>query len=183
MRSRVLGLVILAACGGDSEGEPTLTSHDGVYTVDTWTQNSISCDAEGPSIADSLPPHFFIKNETFFGGFINLNVCPSIDECTADAQDDATLHIGQWGFRRGNDLDGWIDDSSFAFTSQDICQATRVQSALTFTGTTLRLEERSRFGTFAPTSGDCADDDAFDATVASPCEEFEVVTATFVAAF
>src|SRR5688572_25542456 len=103
----VVGLAILAACGGGGDAGG-LTSHDGIYTIDTWTRNTAGCDAEGASVAERLPPHFFVKNEHFFGEtFINLNLCPSVEECTADAQDDETLHIGQWGFQIGNDVDGW----------------------------------------------------------------------------
>src|SRR5687768_947948 len=126
MRSRFLGLTILAACGGGNDG---LTAHEGVYAVATWTSNPTACDAEGPSIAEIQDPFFFIKSESFFGEqFINVNACPTVGECQADARDDDTLHIGQWGFQSGSDADGWSDDSAFAFDVQGTCEATRVRT-------------------------------------------------------
>ena len=181
MRASLLALTILAACGGNDG----LTSHEGVYAIATWTSNPSSCDAEGPSIADIQDPFFFIKSESFLGEeFINVNVCPTAEQCAADARDDSTLHIGQWGFQSGSDGAGWTDDSAFAIEVQGTCNATRVQTTMTFTGTSVRIEERTSSGTFAPdATGDCPDDQAAAATASAPCETFEVVTADFELAF
>ena len=181
MRASILALTILVACGG-SDG---LTSHEGVYAVATWTSNPSGCDAEGPSIAELQDPFFFIKSENVFGEeFINVNVCPTAEACAADARDDSTLHIGQWGFQSGDDGSGWTDDSAFAFDVDGTCQATRVQTRMTFDGTSVTIEERTSRGTFAPdATGECGDDAAAAATANSPCETLEVVTADFELAF
>jgi hypothetical protein len=132
-----------------------------------------------------MDPNFFIKSESFFGEqFVNVNVCPSVGECQADASDDGTLHIEQWGFQAGSDSDGWSDDSAFAFDVQGTCEATRVRTRMTFADTLVTIEERTSRGTFAPSpNGECPDDAALAATDASPCETLEVVTADFETTF
>lgn len=175
-------VLALAACGG-GDGIDGLTGKTGVYTVDTWTRNLVACDVEGSSIAANQDPHFFIKSEDFLGEqFINVNLCPSVNQCLTDARDNETLHIGQWGFQVGSDTSGWTDDSAFAIVVAGTCEATRVQTVMTFAGATVRIEERTSEGMFSPSpNNECPDADAAIATASSPCKELDVVTATFAA--
>ncbi|MEO8703209.1 MAG: hypothetical protein ABI867_24395 [Kofleriaceae bacterium] len=176
--------VSLLACGGDGD---TITDLEGVYTVATHTQNLTSCDAEGASVTANSPPNLFVKSENFLGQkFVNVNECESVGECQTLAADDSTLHIGQFGFETGSDSAGWTNTSAFAsnFAGED-CEATRTAASLTDEGGAIRIEARVSHATFAPGSGSdaCPDEAALAATADAPCEQLEVLTATFTADF
>jgi hypothetical protein len=176
MRSSLLCLALAACGGGDS-----LTALEGVYTVSAWTRNDTACDVEGPSVLEINDPNLYIKNESFFGQeFVNVVPCASLGECQADAGDDDTLHLGQWGFQTGSDSAGWTDTSAFAFAIDGNCEATRSETTMTSDGDTIRIEDRSSRGNFAPdAAGECSEEGALAATEGQPCVTLEVVTATF----
>jgi hypothetical protein len=184
MKLASLGLALaLLGCGGSDDA---ITDLEGVYTIDTHTLNLAGCDAEGDSVLAQRSPNLFIKSENFLGEkFVNVNECESVAECSADASDDSTLHIGQWGFQDGSDAAGWVSTSAFASKVGDECQATRFESKLVDEGGSVRIEERTSHATFAPGGGsdECPDDAALTASATAPCEQLEVVTATFTVEF
>jgi len=181
MRTSLALTIVLVGCGGGG----SLTDNEGVYTLATWTDNTGSCDAEGPSVLDIQEPNVFIKNENFLGSvFVNVNPCPDLATCQAEASDDETIHIGNWAFETGSDSGGWASESAFAFSFDGECQATRLVATLTFSGDSLRIEDRRQEGTFpADANDECSDAEAETATVGQPCIGLEVVTATFTADF
>ena len=181
MRTSLALIIVLVGCGGGS----SLTDNEGVYTLATWTDNMESCDAEGRSILDIQEPNLFIKNENFLGSvFVNVNPCPDLGTCQAEASDDETIHLGNWAFESGSDSGGWTSQSAFGFSVDGECQATRLVATLTFTGDSLRIEDRRQEGTFpADANDECSEAEAEAATAGQPCIALEVVTAAFTAGF
>src|SRR5690349_830109 len=103
MRISLLCVLTVAACGGGGGG----SSKEGIYMIDTWTRNATACDAEGPSVATTHDPFFYLKNENFLGTeFVNLNNCKDSAECKMLANDKDTIHIGEFGFDMGSDSSG-----------------------------------------------------------------------------
>jgi hypothetical protein len=111
---RSLGLLIfplLLSCGGGDGG----TALEGVYEINSWSENPDACDAEGPSV---LPhpfgtTHFYVKNENFFGqSFINVVGCEGVADCQEEAID-TTFDLSFFGpLYSGNDDTGWRNDDS-----------------------------------------------------------------------
>src|SRR5258706_13099176 len=102
MRFLPLALAALAACGG------ALTDLEGVYTIDTWTNNTTSCAAEGPSVlATQSDKALFIKEQNFLGTkFINGVKCKDVAECQSKSKMD-TIFLDGWSFESGSDSSGW----------------------------------------------------------------------------
>ena len=183
MRITLLGLLLIGCGGGGGGG----TSFEGIFMVDTWTQNRMSCDVEGASVATSHEPLFYVKNESFLGqGFVNVNGCDDATICKTDANDEDTIHIGSFTFEEGSDSNGWTTRSAFAFDVQGQCQGGVTDTKMSITKTTIRIEQRHVEAVpFPPSSGedDCPDDKVETAAMGQPCDELEVVTATFMQSF
>lgn len=179
MRFTCLLLMGTMACGGGGGG----TSFEGVYAVATWTRNPTSCAAEGPSVAATNPKFFYVKNESLLGTeFVNVNGCGDVAACKTEANDEDTIHLGNFAFEKGSDSGGWTTRSAFAFEVQGQCQGGVTESILTISSTGFRIEEKHFEATpFPPSSGEdeCPDAKVEEAAKNAPCDEFEVVTATF----
>jgi hypothetical protein len=184
MRITLLGLFLLIGCGGGSGGG---TSFEGIFKVDTWTQNRMTCDAEGPSVATMHEPLFYVKNENFLGQtFVNVNSCVDVATCKSEANDKDTIHIGSFGFEEGSDGSGWTTHSAFAFEVQGSCDGSVTDTKMSITKTTIRIEQRRVDALpFPPSTGEdeCPEDKVEMAAQGQPCKELEVVTATFDQSF
>lgn len=180
MRISWLGLLLIG-CGGGSSGG---TSFEGIYRVDTWTQNLMACDAEGPSVASTREPLFYVKNENFLGQrFVNVNGCDDVTICSTDANDEDTIHIGSFAFEEGSDSGGWSTRSAFAFDVQGQCQGGVTETKMTISKTSFRIEQKHFEAVpFPPVAGEdeCPDDKVEAAIAGQPCDELEIVTATFM---
>lgn len=173
--------LILAGCGGGSGGG---TAFEGIYRVDTWTENPMACDAEGPSVAAIHDPFFYVKNESFLGqGFVNVKDCGDIATCSDEANDPDTIHIGSFGFDAGSDSAGWSAHSAVAFAFQGQCEGGVTDTTLMITKTGFRIERRHVEAVpFPPDTGaedECPDAKVEQAAAGQPCDELEVVTASF----
>ena len=179
MRISLVGLFLIG-CGGGSSGG---TSFEGIYRVDTWTDNNTAC-VEGPSVAQGRDPFFYVKNESFLGArFVNVKDCNDIATCTTEANEEGTIHIGSFGFDEGSDAAGWTTHSAFAFDVQGQCKGGVTDATLTISKTGFRIESRHVEAVpFPPVSGedDCPDEKVEQAAEGQPCTELEVLTATFV---
>lgn len=179
MRITLLGLFLIG-CGGGSGG----TSFEGIYRVETWTDNLTGCAAEGPSVTQGRDPLFYTKNEDFFGEtFVNVKSCEDIATCKAEANDGDTIHIGMFGFEQGSDSAGWTTHSAFAFSVQGQCEGGVTDSKLTITATSFRIEAKHVEAVpFPAGTGDdeCPDEKVEQAAAGQPCDGLEVVTATFM---
>ena len=140
MRITLLGLFLIGCGGGDGGG----TSFEGIYRVDTWTDNTTGCAAEGPSVAMMNDPLHYVKNENVFGStFVNVKSCDDIATCTTEANDADTIHIGSFGFDEGSDSAGWTTHDAFSFSTNGQCDGGGVTDAkLTISATSLRIESK-----------------------------------------
>jgi hypothetical protein len=157
-----------------------------VYTIDTHTENLDGCDVPGDSVLAGRAPNLFIKSESFLGEqFVNVNECESVADCQALARDASTIHLGQFGFQDGSDAAGWTSASASSSEVGAECQATRFDSKLLDEGGAIRIEARISHATYATgaASDPCPDDQALAATASAPCDQLEVVTATFTDSF
>ncbi len=99
-------------CGGD---EGVSTSLEGVYEINTWTENPDGCDAEGPSVLPNSfgTTHFYVKNENFFGqSYVGVVACDGVAACQVKAEE---VFIDLFFFGPlvlGNDDEGWRNDDS-----------------------------------------------------------------------
>jgi hypothetical protein len=174
-------LPLLAACGGDMSG---LT---GIYDINTWTENTTACDSEGPPKEFVSETALYIKEENFFGSFLNVVPCADIADCETMAGDDDTIHLGNWGFTEGNDDDGWTETSAYAFqdfNDPTLCDATGTDTIMTTPAEgTIRIEVRTSHAEDYPATGPnddpCPDEAAEAAVAGQPCDSYEVVSATF----
>ena len=184
MRITLLGLTLLIGCGGGDGGG---TSFQGIFKVDTWTQNRMSCDVEGASVATTHEPLFYVKNESFLGqSFVNVNGCVDLATCKTEANDKDTIHIGSFAFEEGSDKSGWSTRSAFAFDVQGMCEGGVTDTKMTITKTTIRIEQRHVEAIpFPPSTGEdeCPDAKVEMAAMGQPCDELEVVTASFMQSF
>lgn len=181
---RNIWLLLLIGCGGGGGGG---TSFEGIYKVDTWTENRMSCDAEGASTAMNHEPLFYVKNESFLGAsFVNVNGCVDLATCKTEANDKDTIHIGSFAFEEGSDGNGWTSRSAFAFDVQGQCEGGVTDTKLTIMKTGFRIEQRHVEAVpFPPVAGDdeCPDAKVEEAAMGQPCDELEVVTASFMSDF
>jgi hypothetical protein len=177
-------LVLLSACGGGD-----MTGLQGIYVINTWTENPTACDVEGASVLGGETA-LYIKEENFLGEkFVNVVPCTDIPDCESMAGDSDTIHLGNWGFQEGSDEGGWTNSWGSAFDDFDDptqCDGTRHDDVLTAPAAGgIRLDARTSAEVLFPKpSGvtDCFDleDDAVLAEVeGAACAELEVLTATF----
>jgi hypothetical protein len=176
---------LLLACGGD------MTGLQGIYTIDSWTHNDTACDVEGDSILESKgQTALYVKVETFITAkFVNVVPCTDTAECEEMAGDSDTIHLGQWGFDEGSDGNGWRNVWYSAFEDFDDdtqCDGTRHEDQLLEPADgSLRVETRSsQTVQFAKPGGisdcfDIEDNDLEDLVGEPPCNELEVLAATF----
>lgn len=168
---------VLSACGESD------TALEGIYSIATWTDNQMGCDAEGPAAfqADNYS-HFFIRHEAFLGErFVTMPLCSTLDECRTTAADSDTLYFGNYGFETGNDDDGWVGVRGFLAGAE----CTGELDMLTLTGTSeasVRIERQTKSVSNVPKDGDgdCDFDAAEDQAVPQPCERLEVLTGTYL---
>ena len=100
-RARVsLASVRVVACGdGD---DPLDSALRGIYAIDTWTENTMGCGAEGPStLAAETDRLFDVEGVALFGQqFINANRCVDLATCQAEVADDTITSAAAGRSRR-----------------------------------------------------------------------------------
>lgn len=170
----------LAACGGG-----IATDLEGIYTIETWTDNPVGCASEGPTILPSQPEAmFFVRAESYFGtDFVNVDLCADPTACEAAAAS-AAIEFDGWAFDRGSDADGWRGGQATAGGDGTTCTGSASDDTLTATAAgAVRIESRRRVSRpFSPDAdGLCSTDDAIAAASGEPCAELAVVTARRVA--
>ena len=182
MRATILAVIAASAigCGGDGLS----TDFEGTYTIATWTENSTSCDAEGPSIqAQQSDTAFYIEPASFFGqDFINGVRCTDLADCQM-MQADSTIYFNGWTFDDGSDAQGWTGATVFAGTSGSECTGQYIKHTLTGPAAgSVRIESRTQMTAPFPTDKDgfCDTKDAEVAAQGMPCVKLEVVTGTLV---
>src|SRR5882762_3131982 len=135
----LLVAIAIAGCGGP------LTDLEGVYTMDTWTDNPTSCAAEGPSVLSTMQDKaLFIKEQNFLGQkFVNGVKCKDVAECQSKAKQD-TIFLDGWAFENGSDSSGWTGTTVFA-SGSDTCTGTVTDHVMTTpVKGSIRVESSSR---------------------------------------
>jgi hypothetical protein len=173
-------LPLAAACGGGD-----MTALGGIYTIDSWTENQDNCDSDGePSVFQS-DTALYIKSESIFGtDFVSVVTCADIAECEAQLADD-DIDLGAFFFEQGSDEEGWTESSAFAFENLDgMCEATGNTDVMTSPAEgMIRIETRTvnsaPYPATGPSDDRCPEEGADAAVEGLPCEQLEVVTATF----
>jgi hypothetical protein len=120
-------LPLVAACGGGD-----MTALGGIYTIDSWTENTAGCDTEGGPAPFQDDTALYIKSESIFGtDFVSVVTCADIAECEAQLADD-DIDLGAYFFEEGSDEDGWTESSAFAFENFDgMCEASGTTDIMT----------------------------------------------------
>ena len=177
----VMGLGWSAACGGGG-----LTDLEGIYMISAWTENDASCDADGASILDAQTETvFYIKSEDFLGAeFVNVVLCPDLNDCATRAADDETIHIDRFSFEDGSDSSGWTGSGySLSSGGGQACSGEVLEVALTSPADgqiRIEVQEKDVTDIGLDSDGFC-DGDAAEAKAASqPCDRLEVLTGDFV---
>jgi hypothetical protein len=187
----------LVGCGGSDEGaenggsgldEATVQSFEGVYRLDSFTENPSSCDAEGPStFATIMDRSFVMVGSSFFGDhYLQLASCSDSD-CPMKV--DAIRTNGSYFFDYGlilsgvagpDELTGFL--ASTGFGMDDLCvEREYVTHVLTRTGDTVRVESRTVALEDAPQEdGFCVVEPAKQQQEAEgrPCTALSVFTGT-----
>jgi len=182
--------ISLSGCGDDSEEPFEL---DGVYTVTEWTENTTTCDTEGPSVLDAQTETSFIvkrQHESFLGqSFTVIIAGPCLDpqSCANDAGAGAIggLFTGLTPFDPGErEGEAWTTSTSVA---------SRVDMECTGSMTTLYLrspeagvvqkESRTTESITFPATPDedgdpsCDLDTLEELAATASCARFSVITA------
>jgi hypothetical protein len=176
----VLALLCAVACGDEK------SALQGIYVIDTWTENPDSCASEGASILeDQSETHFLVKDVEFFGlDLLILSTCIDLATCQERAANDDEIFLG-FGFDSGSDSNGWRGSGAIVGGPVDggDCSGEVSEFLLTDVG-----EDRVRMETeYIPvdgvprdSEGFCSTDAAQEAAEGQPCERLEVLTGTRV---
>lgn len=181
----VCGYSLLAAgamaCGEDSAP----TSLEGVYEIQTWTENEEGCDVEGMDILASSDGFAFVRHQKFFGSdTVNAGTCPSQAQCEEEAfLGDDELRLSGLSFDRGSDSAGWEGEVGAVVSSGDSdCTGTIRKNRMTWDGATLTLRSEDIDVPPFAQSGDAEDpcpfETAVDLAATAPCSSLTVITAT-----
>jgi len=180
MRIHTFSLGIVAAAAlALSACDSELTALEGVYQIQSWTENTTDCASDGDSIIDTEnDDHFYVKAENLFGQeFLNIVLCEGLAACSAQAAED-TINIG-FGLDSGSDGGGW-SGSGYTLGGSDSCSGEIRDNRLTETSAgLLRFEIRRTFVENVPldSEGFCDSDAATDMAASQGCEGLEVTSA------
>lgn len=184
------GAAGVADGGSEAEaGEPVVTTAlDGVYRISSYTQNASSCDAEGPSILDSLGDDFVTVFAADTASLLYLVSCGSVAECQALPGQGSVS--GELLFSFSLDDPGSTTVASHWTSSGAVMGGTDCvgggPSDIVLSEQTdgsLRLEERKTVVSYpAGPSSSCDSGKADEAAAGQPCNEYTVLTAAFEAA-
>ena len=177
-----------AGCGGDGGlSSELLAGYEGVYQLDTATENPAACDAEGASIIDTLTQKQFVAVAIQVLAISGLQVISCADD--AGCADTAMKAKGSggwaamWGYlfseNVGADQLGGLSASS-GFNQNGTC-TDRDYTALTLTrtGDTLRIEARKTLLADVPSDNGICWADAVkqrSEAAARPCSSLRVLT-------
>lgn len=158
-----------------------LTALEGVYTIESWTENETGCDAPGPSILETKAEKaIYLKAVNFLGAeFINVVKCPDLETCRNEAADDV-IDLGGITFEKGSDSAGW---SGLSDTLDGSCTGDVFENLLLSADDgTLRVEQRGTAVENAPRDSDdfCDRDAAAELAAPLPCGRLEIFTAVQV---
>lgn len=163
-------LVTAAGCGDD---EPTGSPFEGVYSVDRYTQNNDSCDAEGsPAQGDN-----FFKLALAGEGddqYLAYYACSSADDCSE------SVNLSKSFYER--DGDDWLGLEIRTERLIDTCEIDIDENRLSDDSGTVRIERRTLSGAVERDDDiGCDDKRARNNRDQLDCNRFDVVLASPIA--
>jgi hypothetical protein len=186
-----LGATLLgaAACGGDDGGlsSELLADFEGVYQLDTATENPAACDAEGASVLDTIAQKQFVAVALRMLTIQGLQLISCADDAgcaeTAMRAKGGSGWAASWSWffsdSLGADQLGGLSASS-GFNQNGTCtDRTYTALTLTRTGDMLRLEARQTNLADVPADGGiCWAEPAKQRSEAAalPCSSLRVLT-------
>ena len=182
MVSILSAVLTMLACGcGDSGIE---TKFEGIYQIDSWTENLDACDLEGPSIMETQSATMmFVRVDNFIIDFLSAMTCLDLENCRQEAADDS-FNLSAWAFDTGNDGSGWYGSGTSAYSSGDgPCRGEVWQVILTSPEPDhilLAVETTQVEGFEKDADGFCDLDAAESLAQGQPCNSLEVIKASFV---
>ncbi len=178
---KYLALCVLAACGGSSKGAGGRTALDGVYAIQTWSENTTGCDAPGDSVFDQHAERGLMIKESMFVAVpvVDFHVCTDDAACNQELGE-PTLFLPYMA-ERGSDAAGWIsDDDGVAIDDNGTCRGEDTIATLTSTGSNtvaIAIEHRMVSGFPRDNTNHCAYDGLVAAAKQVPCMALETITA------
>jgi len=180
--SPILALLLSAVSSTGCGEEELSTGFEGVYSIETWTENNGSCDSEGPSVLEQQSQTtFFVRVEEFlFSSYLRAQLCTDLSTCRARSADPAIVVTGGWSFPDGSDADGWTR-STFSNEAVGACTGTLDRYSLTSPSEgVLEIRIERRAGVEFPLGPDGCDPELAEAAAeGQPCMYLEMITAKF----
>jgi len=182
-------LPFASGCGGDEETEEAglTTKLRGIYTIDTWTDNEAGCDAEGPSVLETMADKKLgIKLTSFFGVGLMIAVpCADSADCAESAEAGFFgVFAGAALFGEGSDEAGWFGDGSSHVVNNGVCEGNYFTQKMNVIGDKRVKVETKTFETSFPAAAamgdsECPLESAKKAAEGQPCKTLTVITATY----
>lgn len=157
----------------------------GIYSIDTWTENSASCEGAGDDVLGGSTPSLLVNSGDLYGvSFLTADDYETAEDARAAATD-STTSLSGWMFYEGSDDEGWLGGQSAGYgdtEDESGCWATAMSDRLSKLDGGVSIErlafDLGDVGVDA--DGWCAlPDDAVSAATDKPCVASEAVTATF----
>jgi hypothetical protein len=187
-RSTTVLLAVLVGCGdGGGGSKGSLGSQEqALYKIDTFTENTSSCDAEGASVLKDSGDHVIVfVTSDLFGQAVIAHLCADPASCRSDRQNrldgKGWLSVLDLEFREANgqSLAGSYITTGFSMGTN--CRAAEVTSSKLGRPADgkLTLEARSVIVDHPPDGqGFCTTDDTRKAAAGKPCNRLRVITAS-----
>jgi hypothetical protein len=172
-RIAVVSLFCALAVGtfGCGDDDPMNSPYEGVYQVDSHTENNDGCDAEGDAIDDD--DIFKLGMDEWFGTrFLAYYDCTSADEC-----EDSISLFGSFYERSG---DGWVGEGTSWSYFDGTCNVSLSEGKLNFDdGDSIRIERRRYSGELTVDNEDECDEDLIEEHRDDlVCDSLEVIIAS-----
>jgi hypothetical protein len=162
----------------------------GIYTIDSYTRNETSCDAEGDSIAESVEAsHFVALTGTLFGRpFLSAFACVDPDDCRAVAaavREGGAVRVPfSYAFDQADTeaLHGEMIFAGFLREEGTVCNGADVTvNRWVRDGDGVRIESRhTEVGDYAvPEGGRCSAEATRAAAAEAPCASLTVLVGRF----
>jgi len=175
---------------GGSGGGGSLSALNGVYPIDTWTQNQTACDVEGPSVLELQASTLLGVGTSDLAGYDFLVAIPCADDQSCADSVDGGIFAALGGGAvftegQGNDQEGW-ETGSLAYAVVDTeCQGRFTSARLETVGSQqLRLDQVG-YDLVFPAVGDENSDDrcpvetAQQLSESAPCTSRETIVGTY----
>jgi hypothetical protein len=186
-----ISLVLAAGCssGDDDAGDDFGKELEGVYAIETWTENASACDVEGPdTLASQTDKKLAIRHDKFVIPFIVVATCTDLDDCANSTAGSIFSALGGGATLEKKTADGYTTEGGELIWSRTStgCSGLVVEPLLTSLGES-RVAFRTSTYKFADVPFDTKNDQGEDdcsakslrqAAKDAGCVKLDVITAT-----